>query len=78
MNIESKIKVVRFIGELVKFNIFLKSDVLFFIKTLLNDFEHHHIEMCTNLIECCGLYLYRNRSTTQRIEIYLVIKINFF
>lgn len=57
--IESKVKIVRFIGELVKFNLFSKTEALKILKTLLSDFHHHHIEMTCNLFEVCGRYLYR-------------------
>jgi regulator of nonsense transcripts 2 len=43
INIESKLKISRFLGELVKFKMFLKVDILFCIKQLLFDFSHHHI-----------------------------------
>lgn len=59
INIESKIKVVRFIGELVKFSVFPRSDALLCLRSLLNDFNHHHIEMACNLLETCGRFLYR-------------------
>lgn len=58
INIESKIKVVRFIGELVKFKLYSKIEALYCLKVLLHDFSHHHIEMACNLLEVCGRYLY--------------------
>ncbi|KAH9413413.1 Regulator of nonsense transcripts upf2 [Dermatophagoides pteronyssinus] len=57
--IESKVKIIRFISELVKFNLFSKTEALKILKTLLSDFHHHHIEMTCNLFEVCGRYLYR-------------------
>ncbi|KAG6450375.1 hypothetical protein O3G_MSEX006590 [Manduca sexta] len=71
INIESKIKVVRFIGELVKFGLYSKMEALFCLKVLLHDFKHHHIEMACNLLETCGRYLYCNSDTHQRTVIYL-------
>ncbi|KAJ0182050.1 hypothetical protein K1T71_002772 [Dendrolimus kikuchii] len=71
INIESKIKVVRFIGELVKFNLYSKMEALYCLKVLLHDFKHHHIEMACNLLETCGRYLYCNPDTHQRTMIYL-------
>ena len=58
--IESKIKNVRFLGELTKFNACPKAETLFCLKLLLEDFSHHHIEMACNLLETCGRYLYRS------------------
>lgn len=71
INIESKIKVVRFIGELVKFNIYSKIEALFCLKVLLFDFSHHHIEMACNLLEVCGRFLYCSTDSHQRTKVYL-------
>uniref|UniRef100_A0A1B0AX55 MIF4G domain-containing protein n=1 Tax=Glossina palpalis gambiensis TaxID=67801 RepID=A0A1B0AX55_9MUSC len=57
-NIESKIKVVRFMGEMVKFGLYKKFDALSCLKILLRDFQHHHIEMACAFIEVAGVYLY--------------------
>jgi hypothetical protein len=72
INIESKIKVVRFIGELVKFRMFSKIEALYCLKLLLHDFTHHHIEMCCSLLETCGRFLFRNPDSHQRTKVYLV------
>lgn len=66
-----QIKVVRFIGELVKFSLYSKMEALYCLKVLLHDFKHHHIEMACNLLETCGRYLYCNQDTHQRTVIYL-------
>jgi regulator of nonsense transcripts 2 len=72
--IESKIKTVRFIGELVKFSVFPKTEAINCLKTLLGDFRHHNIEMCCNLLETCGRFLYRSTDSHRRTEILLVRK----
>lgn len=71
MNIESKIKVVRFIGELVKFGLYPKIEALFCMKTLLNDFQHHQIEMMCAFLEVAGQYLYNCKDTRLRTDVYL-------
>ncbi|KDR21260.1 regulator of nonsense transcripts 2 isoform X2 [Zootermopsis nevadensis] len=71
INIESKIKVVRFIGELVKFRMYSKIEALYCLKLLLHDFTHHHIEMCCSLLESCGRFLFRNPDSHQRTKVYL-------
>lgn len=71
VNIESKIKVVRFIGELVKFNLYSKIEVLFCLKFLLHDFSHHNIEMACNLLEVCGRFLYCSPDSHPRTRVYL-------
>lgn len=71
INIESKIKVVRFIGELVKFKLYSKIEALYCLKVLLHDFSHHHIEMACNLLEVCGRFLYCSPDSHQRTKVYL-------
>ncbi|XP_076337894.1 UPF2 regulator of nonsense mediated mRNA decay isoform X2 [Tachypleus tridentatus] len=71
INIESKVKTVRFIGELTKFNIYPKSESLYCLKMLLFDFTHHHIEMACNLLETCGRFLFRSLDSHQRTKVYL-------
>uniref|UniRef100_T1IJL6 Regulator of nonsense transcripts 2 n=1 Tax=Strigamia maritima TaxID=126957 RepID=T1IJL6_STRMM len=71
INIESKVKIVRFIGELVKFNMFSKSEALHCLKILLFDFTHHHIEMACNLLETCGRFLFRSPDSHHRTKVYL-------
>lgn len=72
MKIESKLKCVRFIGEMVKFKMFLKSEALFCMKMVLFDFSHHHIEMACALMESAGRFLYRSPESHRRTKIYLV------
>ncbi|XP_046405621.1 regulator of nonsense transcripts 2 isoform X2 [Ischnura elegans] len=71
INIESKVKVIRFIGELVNFSVLSKVDALHCLKVLLQDFTHHFIEMACNLLETCGRFLYRSQDSHQRTKIYL-------
>lgn len=72
INIESKIKVVRFIGELIKFKMYSKLEGLFCIKVLLQNFNHHHhIEMVCNLFETCGRFLFNHTESRQRTKVYL-------
>lgn len=72
MKIESKLKCVRFIGEMVKFKMYLKSEALFCLKMLLFDFSHHHIEMACAMMETAGRFLYRSPESHRRAKIYLV------
>lgn len=70
--IETKLKIVRFIGELVNFRIFPKSDALKCLKFLLMNFVHHQIEMACVFVETCGRMLYRTPDSHRRMKIYLV------
>ena len=71
MKIESKLKVCRFIGELVKFSLFESSDCIFCLKMLLFDFSHHNIEMACVLLETCGRFLFYAQTTRQRTRLCL-------
>lgn len=71
INIESKVKNVRFIGELVKFKLYSKHEALNCLKMLLSDFTHHHIEMTCNLLETCGRLLYKAKESHNQLRLLL-------
>ncbi|KAM6987187.1 regulator of nonsense transcripts 2 isoform 2-T2 [Aplochiton taeniatus] len=71
INIETKNKTVRFIGELAKFKMFSKTDTLHCLKMLLSDFSHHHIEMACTLLETSGRYLFRSPESHLRTSVLL-------
>lgn len=71
INFESKIKVVRYIGELVKFTLYTRLEALMCLKFLLCHFQHHHIEMTCALLEVCGMYLYNCKDSRLRTNVYL-------
>ncbi|PAA94156.1 hypothetical protein BOX15_Mlig018107g5 [Macrostomum lignano] len=70
-NLESKLKTVRFIGELVKFGLFPLADAAADLKLLIINFSHHSIELACTLLESCGRYLYATPETHLRIKVYL-------
>ncbi|GLT88919.1 hypothetical protein SLE2022_069260 [Rubroshorea leprosula] len=67
MNIETKIRNIRFIGELCKFRIAQPGLVFSCLKACLDDFTHHNIDVACNLLETCGRFLYRSPETTIRM-----------
>lgn len=71
INIEAKIKSVRFIGEMVKFELYSKADALFCLKMLLHDFSHHQIDMTCAFLESCGRFLFRSPTSHPRMTILL-------
>ncbi|XP_042191216.1 regulator of nonsense transcripts 2 isoform X2 [Callorhinchus milii] len=71
INIETKNKTVRFIGELTKFKMFMKNDSLHCLKMLLSDFSHHHIEMACTLLETTGRFLFRSPESHLRTSVLL-------
>ncbi|KAJ6317551.1 hypothetical protein OIU76_013149 [Salix suchowensis] len=73
MNIETKIRNIRFIGELCKFRIAPASTVFSCLKACLDDFTHHNIDVACNLLETCGRFLYRSPETAVRMASMLEI-----
>ncbi|XP_065870964.1 regulator of nonsense transcripts UPF2 isoform X1 [Euphorbia lathyris] len=67
MNIETKIRNIRFIGELCKFKIAPAGLIFSCLKACLDDFTHHNIDVACNLLETCGRFLYRSPETTVRM-----------
>lgn len=72
IKIETKLKITRFIAELVNFAIFPKSEAFNCLKMLLRNFVHHQVEMACAFVETCGRYLYRSSDSHRRMKIYLV------
>uniref|UniRef100_A0A1J3JRJ2 Regulator of nonsense transcripts UPF2 n=1 Tax=Noccaea caerulescens TaxID=107243 RepID=A0A1J3JRJ2_NOCCA len=68
MNIETKIRNIRFIGELCKFKIVHPNTVFSCLKACLDEFTHHNIDVACNLLETCGRFLYRSPDTAQRMS----------
>ncbi|CAN8284822.1 unnamed protein product [Cochlearia groenlandica] len=67
MNIETKIRNIRFIGELCKFKVAPSGLVFSCLKACLDEFTHHNIDVACNLLETCGRFLYRSPETTLRM-----------
>ncbi|CAN6443435.1 unnamed protein product [Victoria cruziana] len=67
MNIETKIRNIRFISELAKFRIASPALVFTCLKACLDDFTHHNIDVACSLLETCGRFLYRSPETTIRM-----------
>lgn len=67
INIESKIRNIRFIGELCKFKMAPAGLIFSCLKACLDDFTHHNIDVACNLLETCGRYLYRYPDTNVRM-----------
>lgn len=68
INIETKIKNIRFLGELAKFKICTSNQVLGYLKLCLDDFVHHNIDITCNLLETCGRFLYKLPETHVRTK----------
>ncbi|XP_062522892.1 regulator of nonsense transcripts 2-like [Corticium candelabrum] len=72
-NVETKIKVVRFVGELTKFGVCSKSDTIQCLKILIKDLRHHSIDMVSHLLETCGRFLFRSPDSHVRTRVLLEI-----
>ncbi|XP_076800221.1 regulator of nonsense transcripts 2-like [Clavelina lepadiformis] len=71
IHIESKVKTVRFIGEMTKFGLVPVSDTLHCLKVLILEFSPHTIEMACALLETCGRYLLRSAPSHLRARVLL-------
>ncbi|CAI0442891.1 unnamed protein product [Linum tenue] len=67
MNIETKVRNIRFLGELCKFRVAPAGLVFICLKACLDEFTHHNIDVACNLLETCGRFLYRSPETTVRM-----------
>ncbi|MCO5571736.1 hypothetical protein L7F22_025484 [Adiantum nelumboides] len=67
MNIETKVKNIRFVGELAKFKVAPPGLVFSCLKCCLDDFSHHNIDVACNLLETCGRFLFRSLDTNIRM-----------
>lgn len=67
MNIETKIRNIRFLGELAKFKVASPGLIFSCLKSCLDDFTHHNIDVACNLLETCGRFLYRFPETSLRM-----------
>lgn len=63
---ESKVKNIRFVGELTKFKAFPANYTLINLKNLLVDFSPFNVELSCTLLECCGRFLFRSLPTHER------------
>jgi len=70
---ESKVKNVRFLGELTKFGICPPKVVLTCLQVLLRLFKGHSLDTACALLESCGRFLYRSADTHVRTKLLLDI-----
>ena len=59
VKIETKIRNIKFLGELTKFQVCPPQTILECLKKCLDDFHAHNVEIISNLLETCGKYLAR-------------------
>lgn len=67
-HLESKIKNIRYLGELVKFKVAAPIVALKMFKLLLAEFTGHNIELFSVLMETCGRYLYLMAHTFEKMN----------
>eukprot|EP01113_Clastostelium_recurvatum_P028464 TRINITY_DN3443_c0_g1_i3.p1 TRINITY_DN3443_c0_g1~~TRINITY_DN3443_c0_g1_i3.p1 ORF type:complete len:1490 (-),score=547.81 TRINITY_DN3443_c0_g1_i3:1460-5929(-) len=68
INIESKIRNIRLLGELAKFRVCPVNLIFTCLKMCLDDFAHHNIDVAVNLLEVCGRFMYRCPETNVRMS----------
>ena len=67
-HLQSKLKNVKYVGELVKFKVAAPIVAFKIFKLLLHDFSTHNIEILGALMESCGRYLYLSHHTHDKME----------
>jgi regulator of nonsense transcripts 2 len=67
-NLESKIRNIRFLSELTKFNLIPNSFLLDCFRKFLDDFTNHNIEIACNLLEVSGRFLYKSPESHVRCK----------
>ena len=68
LQVEGKLKNIRFVGELVKFRVAPPILAFKLFKKLLSDFHHHNVDLVATLLETCGRFLYLLPVTNARLE----------
>eukprot|EP00756_Hemistasia_phaeocysticola_P050733 Hpha_TRINITY_DN25921_c0_g1::TRINITY_DN25921_c0_g1_i1::g.185388::m.185388/K14327/UPF2, RENT2; regulator of nonsense transcripts 2 len=68
IQIESRRRNIRFIGELVKAKVMQPAVVLRCFAQCLDNFVHHNIEVSCQMLEVCGRWLYRNQASSVRLQ----------
>lgn len=71
--LESKIKNIRFLAELVKFKICPPNVGFRCLKKCFGDFQGHNVLVATTFLENCGRFLYCSKHTHVRTETFLGI-----
>ena len=69
IHVESKVKTVKFIGEMTKFGLIPPADTLNCLKILVLEFSPHTIEMACALLETCGRFLLRSAASHLRAKV---------
>jgi len=68
LNLEDKLRNVKFHGELVKFKIMKPLQCFRILQSCIEDFAFQNIELACSLFESCGRYLYRTKITHERTK----------
>jgi regulator of nonsense transcripts 2 len=67
LNLDSRMKTARYIGELTKFRVAPPIVALRCFQRCMDDFTGSNVDVACCLLEVCGRYLYRMKHTSQRI-----------
>lgn len=68
IDLESKLRTARFLAELCKFGIASSQTIFACLKQCYDDFTHHNVDVACALLETCGRYLCRLKSTATRAK----------
>lgn len=66
IDLDNKLRTVRFLGELCKFRVAPPGTIFACLKACYDDFTHHNVDAACALLESCGRFLCRLRETATR------------
>lgn len=66
--LESRMKNIRFLSELAKFQVTPAHTIFYAFKVALDDFSSHNIDIVCNLLECCGRFFLKSAETSARMN----------
>ena len=67
-HLESRLRTVRYLGELTKFRVAPPMVILRGLRRCLEDFSGCNIDVACCILEVCGRYLYRMKHTHAKLE----------
>lgn len=68
---EERVKNIRFVCEMVKFELFPMQNIFEILKRLIDDFKGNTIDILCNLMENCGRFLYLSEQSHLKFKNFL-------
>ena len=69
MTLEGKLRNIRFIGEMSNFMLCTADAAFHLLNKLMDDFQHHNVDVTICFLEVCGRFFYRSPETHVRTRV---------